>query len=126
MSNFCTLHGLRLPSSWLHGAVALRRDIFTSAFQCESKLTALQTQVDRYVVSSRAPRTWHNLRNPGLRVLWFFATRRVPLSPSAEEAVLLLTYFATIRATAGTVSTALNALTGICELNGWHSDINNA
>ena len=72
------------------------------------------------------PRTWRNLRNPGLRVLWFFATRRVPLPPSAEEAALLLTYFATTRDNTGAVSTALNAMTALCELNGWRSDIYNA
>ena len=72
------------------------------------------------------PQTWRNLRNPGLRVLWFFATRRVPLPPSAEEAALLLTYFATTRDNTGAVSTALNALTALCELNGWRSDIYHA
>ena len=126
MSDFCSMNGLRLPSPWLQGAVALRRGISPSAFQCASELTALQTQLDRYIASSRAPRTWRNLRNPGLRVLWFFATRRVPLPPSAEEAALLLTYFATTRDNTGAVSTALNALTALCELNGWRSDIYHA
>ena len=126
MSDFCSMNGLRLPSPWLQGAVALRRGISPNAFQCASELTALQTQLDRYIASSRAPRTWRNLRNPGLRVLWFFATRRVPLPPSAEEAALLLTYFATTRDNTGAVSTALNAMTALCELNGWRSDIYNA
>ena len=125
MREFCALHGLRLPPSWLDGVVDQRRGISTDAYSDAAELADLQARLSDYVASSRAPRTWKNLRNPGLRVLWFLATRRIPLPPSAEEAALMMTKIAHDRDNAGAVSTMHNALTAICELNGWRSDIYN-
>ena len=69
--------------------------------------------------SAWASSTLAGLRNPGLKALWFFASRRFPLPPPSSAVVDYLTWLAAYVDTTGAVETARQAINLLCDYNGW-------
>ena len=65
----------------------------------------------------RAPRTYGILRNPGLKLIWFRASRGRSLPPTGGEAATYLTKVAEASSTVGGVAQAKSALGKICSFN---------
>ena len=64
--------------------------------------------------ASRARRTFANLRNPGLKLIWFQASRGCGLPPTGSEAAAYFAKVAEASDTIGGVAMAKSALTMIC------------
>ena len=69
--------------------------------------------------SARAPRTIRNLLYPGLKLLWWLASRGHPLPPTQWAVVEYLTFLTTRSRKRGPLSGARGALLLLCGVNGW-------
>ena len=70
-----------------------------------------------FLGGARATRTFANLRNPGLKFIWFQASRGRSLPPAGGEAAAYFTKAAEASGTAGGVAQAKSALSMICSFN---------
>jgi hypothetical protein len=71
---------------------------------------------------ARAPRTVKGLRNAGLKLLWFLASRGAALPPSAGEFTDYLVYLSVDRGASGAISAARGALLHMCRVNRWPTE----
>jgi len=72
--------------------------------------------------AARAPRTVRDLMNPGLKLLWWLASRGHKLPPSSWALTEYLVFLVDTSRTAGAVSRARRALLHLCRVNGWPSE----
>jgi hypothetical protein len=83
----------------------------------EREREALRAALGKMLGDAREERTIKNLRNPGLKLLWWCASRGCNFPPTGSQASLYFAKLATIRDNIGAVSVAKNALTFICAFN---------
>ena len=117
--------GLDLPPTWCNAAggagtprrhkVASEHDDTADYIAAEEEHLADLTQ--RFLGGARAPRTYGNLRNPGLKLIWFQASRGRSLPPSSREATAYFTKVAEASDTVGGVALAKSALGVLCSFN---------
>ena len=72
---------------------------------------------------ARAPRTVKGLRNAGLKLRWFLASRGAALPPSAGEFTDYLVYLSVERGASGAISAARGALLHTCRVNRWPTEL---
>ena len=117
--------GLDLPPTWCNaagGAGAPRRHKVASAHDDTAAYIAAEEEhlaglTQKFLGGARAPRTYGNLRNPGLKLIWFQASRGRSLPPSSREATAYFTKVAEASDTVGGVALAKSALGVLCSFN---------
>ena len=121
---FCESFGLDVPAVWLAGGAPGDPDRdrdsddlspITAFLRHESAV--LRAEHLRLLSSARAERTISNLRNPGLKLLWFCASRQYNFPPTGEQAAWYFTFLARERDNSSAVASARNALTFLCSIN---------
>ena len=73
--------------------------------------------VGGFLGTARAERTFANLRNPAIKLIWFLASRGCALPPTANEVAAYYAKVAEISNTVGGVAMAKSALSMLCEFN---------
>ena len=124
-ARFCYSYSIDLPSTWLRGSARPQidpggsiLDNTSAAAFLEAESAQLHTAHLAFLDSARAQRTLANLRNPGLKLLWFLASRRHGFPPSTRAAADYLTFVAKERDNIGAVASAKNALSYLISSNG--------
>jgi hypothetical protein len=121
LNSYCDSFGLELPAAWLESTDKASTtaceeqeddDVFLAA-----ESTSLRTVHREMLGAAREKRTIRNLRNPGLKLLWWCASRRYNFPPTANDAAMYYTKLATNQNSIGAVSVARNALSFICAFN---------
>ena len=117
--------GFDLPPAWCNVAGSAE---VPSSHEAASELdekTAFIGAEDAYLAGltryflggARAPRTYGNLRNPGLKLIWFQAPRGRSLPPTGGEAAAYFTKVAKASNTVGSAAQAKGALSMICSFS---------
>jgi hypothetical protein len=119
---FCNNFGIETPADWLGSAkVADYKDQGTegesAAAFVERERASLQVALSGMLGQAREKRTIANLRNPGLKLLWWCASRGCHFPPTAAHAALYSTKLARDQDNIGSVTIAKNALSFICAYN---------
>ena len=73
--------------------------------------------VGGFLGTARAERTFANLRNPAIKLIWFLASRGCALPPTANEVAAYYAKVAEISNTVGGVAMAKSALSMLCVFN---------
>jgi hypothetical protein len=118
---FCRNFGIEIPAAWLgnaEGAVSINHDPDESATAfLEREHAALQAALSDMLGQAREKRTIMNLRNPGLKLLWWCASRGRNFPPTANDVALYCAKLAKDQDNIGAVSVAKNALSFVCAFN---------
>ena len=123
--------GFDLPPAWCNAAGGAE---VRSGHKAASKLDDAAAYIaaedahlaglTRYFLGgARAPRTYGNLRNPGLKPIWFQAPRGRSLPPTGGEAAAYFTKAAEASGTAGGVAQAKSALSMTGSFNDLHTAV---
>ena len=125
-SAFGNNFGLELPTLWLNSAGTEdtghdAAEESTAAF-LKRERASLQVALSDMLGQAREKRTILNLRNPGLKLLWWCASRGCNFPPTANDMALYCTKLATDQDNIGAVSVAKNALSFICAYNDLPTD----
>jgi hypothetical protein len=120
--SFCESVSIDIPEAWLGGAknfVAPNLDSAgesADAFRVRER-AELQAELRDMLGQAREKRTIMNLRNPGLKLLWWCASRHCSFPPSAADVALYGIKLAKGQDNIGAVRVSKNALSFICTFN---------
>ncbi len=137
LSTFLQRHGAALPQAWLRSpssgnkrkdtsvscaTAAAAAPCLSAADFCVRERARLRDEFQRLAGASRAESTLEGLRNPGLKLLWFLASRGHSLPPSQWALTDYLTLLAVDVGNMGAIRRARGALLHLCRINGWSSE----
>ena len=123
-------NGFRMPKAWLAVDSAALHDpesllvgdaAIIESFRSEERVH-LDDSLHALSDDARAPRTVANLRLPGIKLVWWMASRGLMMPPSQRELSWYLTSLAKERDNVGSVTQARTALLMLCRLNEWPTD----
>ena len=130
IASYVRAYGFHLPPSWTgiqdggSAHVASSSDSIDDFLRKEALW--LEGRHKASMSEARAPTTLANYKNPVLKLAWFALSRRWAFPPTAEQFGLYLTKLRETQNNAGALTTAKNALSCICQLNGVDSSQYNA
>jgi len=121
---FCDTFGIDIPAMWLSDTINdnASEDVVGSGDEpitafLEREQATLRAALSGMLGAAREERTIKNLRNQGLKLLWWCASRGCNFPPTAAHMALYFTKLATDQDNIGAVSVARNALSFICAFN---------
>jgi hypothetical protein len=114
--------GIDIPAAWLGHTASSEDDkrcdeALSAAAFLERERSTLQAALSDMLGQSREKRTIMNLRNPGLKLLWWCASRGCNFPPTANDMALYYTKLAKDQDNIGAVTVAKSALSFICSYN---------
>ena len=98
---------------WDDGGMLGARDF------CAREQARLGDEFQRLAGATRGPGTIRGFRTPGLKLLWFGATREFEYPPTQRQVTDYLTWLAVETGVAGAISAARGALLHLCRINDW-------
>ena len=130
IASYVRTYGFHLPFSWTGIQEGGSERVASSSDSIDEYLRKEALWLEaRHMASmseARAPTTLANYKNPVLKLAWFAISRRWAFPPTAEQFGLYLTKLRETQNNAGALTTAKNALSCICQLNGVDSSKYNA
>jgi len=121
-SAFCNSFGIELPTAWLGTEISKKRsaerafDDSAEEFRRREQAALRDAHVDM-MGGARERRTIANLRNPGLKLVWWCASRGHHFPPTAAQIALYYTKLAKDQDNIGAVSAAKSSFSFICAYN---------
>jgi hypothetical protein len=127
MLDYLQAQDTMVPTSWLdNSATSASLDEPARESEFSSYLARELSDIREHFLEisgeARAKRTMDKLHYPGLKALWWWASRHRHLPPTQLDVTDYLTYLEMHVGTTGSVELAREAIGVLCDLNGWEKD----